>query len=343
VERQPINIPAAWRGPALFERDDWLHTLSDPEISELQTAFRRIQTQNIPLADVSPANFRLPTLSPRLLAIQKSLENGSGAAMIRGFPIERYQEEETTQLFWGLTSHLGTAVPQTAVGVRVFPVRDEGYAASHPQARGPSSRKRLSYHSDRCDVIAFLCVRQAKTGGENYLVSSVALYNEMLKRRPELVETLLQPYRYQRHNVDPGNELPYYEQPIFSFCEGHFAANVLRVLIERAYAAPGSPPMTARQREALDYLEELADNPDFHVVFRQEPGDIVLLNNWVTFHRRSEFVDHEDPDSKRLLLRIWLSVPNSRPLDPQFAGGYGATEAGAIRGGMRVVDPSATQ
>ncbi|MBP85519.1 MAG: hypothetical protein CMJ64_02195 [Planctomycetaceae bacterium] len=52
---------------------------------------------------------------------------------------------------------------------------------------------------------------------------------------------------------------------------------------------------------------------------------------------RSEFVDHDDPALKRLLLHIWLSVPNSRPLDPRFAGSYGATEAGAIRGGMKPV------
>ena len=33
--------------------------------------------------------------------------------------------------------------------------------------------------------------------------------------------------------------------------------------------------------------------------------------------------------------RVWLSMPNSRPIDPMFAGNYGATEAGAIRGGMQ--------
>ena len=93
--------------------------------------------------------------------------------------------------------------------------------------------------------------------------------------------------------------------------------------------------MSDLQREALDYIEQLADDPSLHVSFRQQAGDVVFLNNWVTLHRRSEFVDHTNPDRKRLLLRIWLSVPNSRPLDPRFAGSYGTTQAGAIRGGMR--------
>ena len=39
------------------------------------------------------------------------------------------------------------------------------------RSRGPNTRKRLSFHTDRTDVIAFLCLRQAKAGGENDVVS----------------------------------------------------------------------------------------------------------------------------------------------------------------------------
>ena len=98
---------------------------------------------------------------------------------------------------------------------------------------------------------------------------------------------------------------------------------------------PETPEMTALQREALDVLEQVAERTDLRVTFRQKVGDILFLNNFVTFHRRTEFVDYDEPELKRHLLRIWLSMPNSRPLDPRFAGNYGATEAGAIRGGMR--------
>ena len=62
---------------------------------------------------------------------------------------------------------------------------------------------------------------------------------------------------------------------------------------------------------------------------------MLFLNNWVTLHRRSEFQDDEDPELRRHLLRIWLSVPNSRPLHPDFQANFGGTAAGAIRGGMR--------
>lgn len=214
-------------------------------------------------------------------------------------------------------------------------MRDAGYADNDPRARGPNTRKKLSFHTDRCDVIAFMCLNQAKSGGENEIVSSVALYNEILRRRPDLLKVLMQPFHYKRHTVDLGNDRPYCRQPIFSFCEGRFAANFLRVLIERAHQDGEIGPMPEQQREALDFLEAVAAEADMHHRFTQQPGDILLLNNWVTFHRRTEFEDHVEPERKRHVLRIWLSMPNSRPLDPMFKDNYGAVEAGAIRGGMR--------
>ena len=93
--------------------------------------------------------------------------------------------------------------------------------------------------------------------------------------------------------------------------------------------------MTAQQGEALDFLESVAERPELQVRFYQQRGDIVLMNNWTTLHRRTSFEDHEEPELRRHLIRAWLSVPNSRPIDPLFKENFGATEAGAIRGGMR--------
>ena len=325
----PIERPAVWYGEELLSRNNWLHKLSESEVEELaQAAAARLE-------EITRESFRLPTFSRRLSCIQDSLETGSGAAMIRGFPIVSSAEEDATRAFWGLVQHLGSPVSQSATGERIFHVRDEGFPDGDPRARGPNTRKRLTFHTDRCDVIAFMCLKQARSGGENDIVSSAALYNEVQRRRPELLAELMQPYYYQRHNVDRGNELPYCRQPIFSFCEGHFAGSYLRVLIDRAYSSGQLPDMSPRQREALDFLEEVAEDPAMHVRIRQEPGDILLLNNWVTFHRRTEFEDSSDPEQRRHILRVWLSMPNSRPIDPLFKDNFGATAAGAIRGGMR--------
>ncbi len=330
----PFSIPAAWRGNELFDRDDWEFNLGPDEIDEIEVALNQCNQRNHQIENVRSGDFPLPRFGPVLDRIQYNLENGSGVCVIRRLPAERFSEDELRRVFWGIAVHLGTPVSQSASGERIFSVRDEGWKQGQPQARGPNTRKRLSFHTDRCDVIGFLCLRQAVSGGDNQLVSSVTLFNEMRQRWPESARVLMDPFWYQRHNVDTANPLPYCQQPVFSCHEGFFAASYLRVLIDRAHGMPDVPDLSSEQVEALDRLETLAADPDFHVTLRQEPGDLMFLNNWVTLHRRDEFVDAADPALRRHLLRVWLAVPNSRPLNPLFAANYGSTAAGAVRGGM---------
>jgi len=331
----PFLIPAAWKGNELFQREDWLIKLNADHLHDLQEALHAITSENLSFDQITVERFPLPRLGPVLHQIQDRLEHGSGACQLKGLPVDNYSAAERESLFYLISIHLGTPVSQSATGEKVFHVRDEGFQVGQAQARGPNTRKRLSFHTDRCDVIGFLCIQQAVSGGDNQLVSSVSLFNEMRERWPDLTKVLMQPFYYLRHNVDTGNQKPYCQQPIFSIQEGHFAGSFLRVLIERAYAAPDLPEMTQAQQDAMNQLEALAESPKMSVKFRQEPGDLLFLNNWVTFHRRDDFQDADEPNLKRHLLRAWLSVPNSRPLNPMFADNYGNTAAGSIRGGMQ--------
>jgi len=330
---KPVHHPAVWQGRELETRRDWKHSITEAEQAEINAALKAVSDRSA--EHFTADDFPLPQFGLKLKKIQHDLEEGCGACLIRGLDLDDLSVDESRKLFWGLMSHLGTPVSQSAEGERIFSVRDEGFKMGDRQARGPNTSKRLSFHTDRCDVISFLTLKQAKSGGENQLVSSMHLYNEIGCRRPDLLQVLQQPFYYLRHNVDTGNEKPWCCQPVFSIYEGHFACNFLRVLIERAAKSDQLPNLSDQQVEALDFLEEVAAEPKNHVTFRQEPGDLLLVNNWVLLHRRNEFEDFDDLAERRHLLRIWLSMPNSRPLHPDFAGNYGATAAGAIRGGMK--------
>ncbi len=329
---KPIS-EAAWRGRELLERDGWRHELKPAESKALQELVERTSNRDPETIDLADA--ALPALEGLSSRLSNEIEEGTGAVLLRGLPLDRWDEAGAARAFWALALQLGTPVSQSAEGQRLFHVRDAGYAPSDPRFRGPMSRKRLSFHTDRCDVIAFLCIQPAAEGGDTFVVSSVALRDELRRRDPEALETLSRPFPYLRHTVDRGNARPYCELPVFSEREGRFAAHFLRVLIDRADRAENAPSLTDAQRAALDALESVAEDPEMHVAFRLDPGDVLLLNNWTTLHRRSEFVDAEEPERKRRLLRIWLSMANSRPIDPSFADHFGATEAGALRGGMR--------
>lgn len=52
------------------------------------------------------------------------------------------------------------------------------------------------------------------------------------------------------------------------------------------------------------------------VELRLEPGDLLMLNNYTVLHSRTDFEDHEDPASTRLLYRLWISIPDFRTLHP---------------------------
>ena len=252
-----------------------------------------------------------------------------------GCPIDDLTETEARLLFWALSVHLGTPVSQSAINERVLSIRDAGFGRDDPRARGPNTSKRLSFHTDRSDVVGFLCLRQAREGGENEIASSVAVYNEILRRRPDLLSALMEPFYYLRHTVDTGNDRPWCRQPVFSFRDGSFACCLLRVLIERAHDHPDLPELTSQQIEALDLVESVATADTWAVRFRQQHGDVIWLNNWVVLHKRRAFVDWTSAARRRHILRVWLSMPNSRPIDPLFEDNYGRADAGAIRGGMQ--------
>lgn len=336
--REPVASPAAWKGDELFERDDFLHELQPEEVDEIRRALESVDGAGLSLEEIGPETFPLPKLSERLARIQHSLEHGAGAALLRGWPAAEYDVEQNRRVHWGLSRHLGTPVSQSAEGERIYHVQNQGYEPGDPRDRGPNSSRKLHFHSDRCDVLGFLCVRPAQEGGRSFLVSTPTIHDEILARRPDLLEELYGKWYYKTHNVDQANPDPWCHQPIFARVDGRFVAYLLRVLIDRAYELPELPDMTESQREALDLVDELCADPAFHASFRQETGDILYANNFTTLHSRSEFRDHPDPDKRRLILRIWLAVPNSRRLPPELAGTFGATEPGAIRGGIHPVD-----
>ncbi|MED5472253.1 MAG: TauD/TfdA family dioxygenase [Verrucomicrobiota bacterium] len=317
-----INSSGSWKGKEISGQPDWQIDLTENHIKEINEL-------------ISGNGQKNSSITQLFADARETLENGPGVVLIRNCPVHDLNEGEAKKLFSILASLIGTLVSQSSEGELIFSVRDSGYKEDDPRSRGPNTRKKLSFHSDRCDVIGFLCLKQAMSGGENQIVSSIAIHNHLVENEPGLIKYLYEPFYYRRHNVDTGNELPYCRQPIFSVTEGKFACNLLRVLIDRAYAMPELPDMSEEQKRALDAIEETASLTEIHFNFRQRPGDILFLNNWTTLHRRSEFIDFPEPEKKRHILRAWISPPNNRPIDPLFEDNYGDHRAGKVRGGMR--------
>ncbi len=328
-----IAGPAAWRSADLAP-EAWLHVLEAAEIAEIETAARALAAGDTDLAQVR--DFPLPKTAARLGAIlREEVLGGRGFAVIRGLDPAAFSRREAAAAVLGLGAHWGAVRPQNAAGHILGHVKDLGRSGDDPTARLYQTHERQTYHTDSCDVVGLMCLRPAKVGGRSSLVSSVAIHDEMRRRRPDLALTLFEPIETDRRGeVGPG-EQPWFNIPVFNWHAGHFAGMYQRQYIESARRHPGVPPLTAAQVEALDLLDRLAEDPEFHLEIDFQPGDIQLVNNHVLFHDRTAFEDWPEPERRRHLLRLWLAPAEAQPLPEVFAERFGAVTPGA-RGGVSV-------
>ncbi len=72
------------------------------------------------------------------------------------------------------------------------------------------------------------------------------------------------------------------------------------------------------QKEAIDYVHDLALREDLRIDMMLEPGDIQIINNYITLHARTNYIDH-DSGPKRFLLRMWINLDDHVQLSPDFA------------------------
>jgi hypothetical protein len=328
-----IQEPSAWYGPEMLDCRDWIEDLSEGEIAEVERATKRLAASHADITAIGRDDFPAPTLGPRLQRILNDTLNGRGFALIRSLPVERWTTLESAIAFFGIGAHIGRARAQNAKGHALGHVKDLGLSSSDPNTRIYQTHERQTYHTDSCDIVALLCLRPAKSGGLSSLVSSVAIFNEMRRRRPDLAKILFEPVETDRRGEMNDGQKPYFRIPVFNWHEGLLSTIYQRQYIESARRFPEVPPLTSAQIEALDMFDALANDPALNMHMEFRPGDIQLVHNHTILHDRTAFEDWPEPERKRHLLRLWLAPMNARPLPPAFADRYGKITPGE-RGGL---------
>ena len=192
---------AAWTGADLRRgQDGWRLPFSKQSLAEIDAALRHAQNLGLTWDQVTAETFPLDVLAGEIAQAADELENGRGVVQFKGLPVGRYDADALKTIFFGVSSHLGRPVYQSAKGELLGEIRDEG--ADVGQIRGQmqntdgtsflSSRARaqsaapLRWHTDRTDVVGLLAVGQAAKGGDSRLSSAVAIHDTMIARRPDL-------------------------------------------------------------------------------------------------------------------------------------------------------------
>ncbi|MEE9451454.1 MAG: TauD/TfdA family dioxygenase [Gammaproteobacteria bacterium] len=327
---RPITSNPAWQNNDLLDDARWQDQFTQQCIDELLVAVATLKKHN------DKANYRLlklPTCQALLTRIANRLECDLGFFRLRGFPLDTIDRVDLEIALLILGHIMGTPVAQNKQGEIIMHVQDQGYKTGAVN-RGTNMKGALVYHTDSCDVTALLCVKKAKSGAVSRIVSSASIHNALLQIDEKLVQTLYTLFHWKRQGWGNQQEKNYFIIPVFTQYQGYFSSKWLRLFIEQAQEYSEVPRLTQQQISAFDAIDELTNNPKFHKILPFEPGDIMFVNNHIIYHTRSAFVDFDEPERKRDLLRLWLSVPNSSPLSPLLLPLFHCTEPGAVRGGV---------
>ncbi len=282
---------------------------------------------------LDPNDLPVGPLANFLDDLRAELVDGSGFALVDGFPVDDLSLAATECFFWGVGLRLGTAVSQSVMGERLGHVRD--VTRDDPHARAYRNRSELTPHSDPADLLSFLCINPSSSGGVSRFVSSATIHEELREARPDLLERLYRGYRYHRLGENRPGSKPITEHrvPVFSVCESLVSCRYVRQYIEVAADEDDTISLDALDREAFGLLESLAADPALHHEFRLKSGEAVFANNFTVLHARSSFEDLAGAPPRHLL-RLWLSTEPKRPVTADILHFDGEPGVPAVQGRM---------
>jgi TfdA family taurine catabolism dioxygenase TauD len=321
----PVADRSAWKGADMMKDDSWIYRLNARESAEIESAFARLSHTAKRHEDVTAKHFPIETFGRLVTAMRDQIEDGRGVTLLKGLPIGGKTVEQVELLYAGISAHIGTSVAQDTEGTLIGRVEDRGNNYQDIKVRGTNTNAQLTPHCDSADILALLCVRQARSGGVNTLASSMAIYNEILARHEEFLEPLYNGFHYNiRGNGPPMRyrDITAHRVPVYSYYRGKLSCRFNQKAILTSEQLPGVPPLTQLEKDAVNQIAALSMLPELSFEVLLEPGDLLLMSNYSVFHNRDAFEDWAEPERKRLLLRKWINIPNSRELTWEFADHY---------------------
>ena len=314
VHREHIDHPSAWTSRSIGGKLGLVYRL-EPRHLDAFDGILAATSHTEPL-DVMRPQFEHPAIEPMMAEIRDILLKGRGSVIISGLTRERYSDEQFERMYWGFGLHLGVPISQSYRGDCLGRVTQTETGPDNPADRGYKGSGELRPHTDNnASIVGLMCVQKAAEGGYSLLASSAAIHNAILATRPELLDVLYEGYYMTSQEAtlrsNPHEDL---RIPVFSYVDGHLSCLFNRGFYERANLFRND--MRPEFDEATKLVEALAQREDIQLRFILEPGEILLVNNYTALHARTTFKD--SPLLKRSLLRLWLTVPNGRPLGEAY-------------------------
>ena len=325
--------PQAWYGSDMAARAaEWTHQWTAAEIAEIEAAVDDVERRGLDILEIGADAFPLPTVSERLAQIKRQVLHEPGFFLLRDLPIETWTNRRAAVAFWGMGMHMGQPCSQNGKGHVLGHVKNLGLDYSDPLARGYQTNARLAYHTDSSDIVGLLCYKPGKSGGLSSIVSSTTVYNEMVKRRPDLVAVMMRPFQRTRWGEIPEGKQSWAELPVFMPHQGRMIVHYVRSAIRKGQLIEGVTPLSDEQVEALDFFDSLAEDPDIHLEWN---SDRVTFSCCATTRSCTAGLRSRTMKSRKAppSLRLWLACDDGPPLPSWMTDAYeGKTSRGRPNG-----------
>ena len=311
----PIKSAGTWKGPEIDWMEDGLHILDALDLTEIDDALTHLLSQdNLDFPDITPMTFPLARMGDFMRKLPERLATGRGFLMLRGLPREKYSDDDMARIYLGLSSYISKPMVQSYLGDVVGHVID--VSDVEPKSRGYRKGGGLLMHTDSCDIVALMCLRAAISGGESRISSALAVFNEIVEKRPDVFDILEKGLYLKRADEDGRHATRTYSAdrvPFITRTDGNVIC-YLPAGYARLAEKSGERPYTKEESDALYHVRKVAASSEFYLDMGFKEGDIQFLNNRMIVHGRTDYTDAEAIPDRRHLLRVWVTVPEWLPM-----------------------------
>jgi len=261
------------------------------------------------IMDKNPDNFFV--LKQNIENLKKNiLVNGCGFLVISGKEITNFSLEERENIYIIISKVIGELLEQNKNKELVVEIKDVGKSMK-TGGRYHQTKEGGSYHTDGShifqnppDYVGLFCINPAKKGGVSKFMSAYTIHNRLLKNK-ELQQILYDKFHHDKKNENLNDDDATRYEPIFQFVNNGLKFKYQRELIFTGHEK-AKQPLTSKQIEAIEFLEEILNDSEQVATYALESGDMMFSNNRWLIHDRTPFEDFEDENRKRLLLRTWI-------------------------------------
>ena len=310
-----------WPRTAEAKRHDesWIQRLTPAEVDGFHggLAARQVDRQAFARDDRRPTSRCHAASAPRHPIAPSAPRRAAGACVWSRVSRSTTGPRTRSGLaYWGMGLYMGvSAHPEPRQPGHERRARRGRGTTRSKGGRGYNTNAGLDFHKRLVPTwSALLCRRTAKSGGDSKVVSSIALRDEVTRRRPDLL-----PGAASSACVPRATRAPRTRRSRRSTCARSSASDprVLRGAHQPqehrwppSATFPEVPRLTPAQTEALDLIDQLMPRPVAVLLDgtrARRPAAAQQLRRRCT--RAPPFEDYEEPSEKRHLLRLWLAMP----------------------------------